>query len=88
MLSDVVIELQKPEVSIGMPENGVVRLPDGSMTVWITSDRSNFFQRIVKTGLREDGKVQILEGLKPGESVVTNGAVFLDNLLEAPPSDD
>lgn len=87
MLSDVVIELQKPENSIGIPENGVVREGDGTTTAWVTSDRSNFYQRTVKTGLRENGRVQILQGLQPGETVVTNGAIFLDNLLQAPPSD-
>ena len=64
-----------------------MREGDGTMTVWVTSDRSNFTQRIVKTGLREDGRVQILQGLQAGETVVTNGAIFLDNLLQAPPSD-
>jgi hypothetical protein len=29
----------------------------------------------------------VLEGLKAGELVVTEGAVFLSNMLEAPPSD-
>jgi cobalt-zinc-cadmium efflux system membrane fusion protein len=87
MLSDVSIEVDKPEPSIGIPANGVVREGDGTMTVWVTSDRTNFYQRTVKTGLREGGLVQILQGLQPGESVVTNGAIFLDNLLQAPPSD-
>lgn len=87
MLCDVAIALQQPEQSVGIPENGVVREGDGTMTVWVTSDRSNFYQRTVKTGLREDGRVQILQGVKPGETVVTDGAVFLDNLLQAPPSD-
>ena len=76
-----------PNTSIGIPANGVVREGDGTMTVWVTSDRTNFYQRTVKTGLREGGLVQILQGLQPGESVVTNGAIFLDNLLQAPPSD-
>lgn len=87
LLSDVVIYLQKPETSIGIPENGVVREGDGTMTVWVTSDRKTFYQRTVKTGLRENGMVQILQGLQPGEIVVTSGAIFLDNLLQAPPSD-
>lgn len=87
MLCDVVIALQQPENTVGIPESGVVREGDGTMTVWVTSDRSTFYQRIVKTGLREDGRVQILQGVQPGETVVTDGAVFLDNLLQAPPSD-
>jgi hypothetical protein len=35
----------------------------------------------------EDGKVQILKGLQPGQLVVTDGAVLLDNVLLAPSGD-
>jgi hypothetical protein len=41
-------------------------------------------QKVVKTGLRTDGRVQILAG---GELAVTDGAVFLSNMLQAPPTD-
>jgi cobalt-zinc-cadmium efflux system membrane fusion protein len=54
---------------------------DGTMTVWVTSDRSHFAQRQVKIGLQHDGYRQILDGLNQGELVVTEGAVFLDNML-------
>ncbi len=57
------------------------------MTAWVTADRHHFVQRIVKTGLRKDNQVQILEGLQRGELAVADGAVFLSNMLEAPPSD-
>jgi membrane fusion protein, heavy metal efflux system len=87
MLADVSIQIQQPDTSIGVPENGVVREGDGTMTVWVTADRANFEQRTVKTGLREYGKVQILQGLEQNELVVTDGAIFLDNILQAPPSD-
>jgi len=55
--------------------------------VWVTSDRHRFSQRVIKTGLREDDRVEVREGLKPGELVVAEGAIFLSNLLQAPPSD-
>ena len=57
------------------------------MTAWVTTDRHRFVQRIIKTGLRKDDEVQILEGLQRGELAVTDGAVFLSNMLEVPPSD-
>jgi cobalt-zinc-cadmium efflux system membrane fusion protein len=87
MLADVAIQIHEPDTSIGVPEKGVVREGDGTMTVWVTADRANFVERTVKTGLREDGKVQILEGVQPNELVVTDGAIFLDNILQAPESD-
>lgn len=88
MLADVTIQVQKAEESPAVPTNAVVREGDGTMTAWVTTDRRHFTQRIVVTGLREDGRVQILSGLRPGEQVVTDGAIFLDNMLQAPSGDD
>jgi membrane fusion protein, heavy metal efflux system len=87
MLANFVIRVQKPVSSIAIPANGVVREGDGTMTAWVTTDRRHFSQRVVTTGLRRDGQVQILQGLQPGEWVVSDGAVFLSNMLEAPPTD-
>lgn len=87
MLANFVIRVQKPVEATAIPANGVVREGDGTMTAWVTTDRQRFTQRVIKTGLRSDERVQILEGLQPGELVVSDGAVFLSNLLEAPPSD-
>ena len=67
--------------SLAMPTEGVVREGDGTMTVWVTSDRRRFTRRTVTIGLQQDGWDQILEGLSPGETVVTDGAVFLSNKL-------
>jgi multidrug efflux pump subunit AcrA (membrane-fusion protein) len=87
MLADFSAEVEKTVESVALPENGVVREGDGTMTAWVTTDGRHFTQKIVKTGLRLDGEVQILDGLKAGESAVTNGAIFLDNMLQAPSSD-
>lgn len=83
MLADVAIEVGKPVDSPAVPADSVVREGDGTMTVWVTADRRQFTQRTVVTGLREDGLVQILKGVKAGELVVTAGAIFLDNMLQA-----
>jgi len=87
MLANFVIRVHRPVEATSIPANGVVRESDGTMTVWVTTDRRHFSQRVIKTGLRTDDEVQILDGLRPGELVVTDGAVFLSNMLEAPPSD-
>jgi cobalt-zinc-cadmium efflux system membrane fusion protein len=87
MLATFSILVQKPVEATAIPANGVVRESDGSMTAWVTTDRRHFEQRIIKTGLRNDGQVQILAGLQRGELVVTDNAVFLSNMLQAPPSD-
>ena len=87
MLANFIIRVRGPVEATAIPANGVVREPDGTMAAWVTADRRRFTERIIKTGLRTDGQVQILDGLQRGELVVSDGAVFLSNMLEAPPSD-
>jgi cobalt-zinc-cadmium efflux system membrane fusion protein len=87
MLANFVIRVHDPVEATALPANGVVRESDGTMTAWVTTDRHRFVQRVIKTGLRVDDRVQILEGLQRGELAVVEGAVFLSNMLEAPPSD-
>ena len=87
MLVGVKIEVAKPATSVAIAANGVVREGDGTMTAWVTSDRQHFVQKHVEIGMLEDGKVQILKGLQPGQLVVTDGAVLLDNVLLAPSGD-
>jgi membrane fusion protein, heavy metal efflux system len=81
MFASFVIRVGDPMHSLAVPVNGVVREGDGTMTVWVTSDRRHFMKRTVKIGLQQDGWDQVLEGLEPGETVVTDGAVFLSNVL-------
>jgi cobalt-zinc-cadmium efflux system membrane fusion protein len=81
MYASFVIHVGDPVRSLAVPANGVVREGDGTMTVWVTSDRRRFTKRTVKVGLQQDDWVQILEGVEPGETVVTDGAVFLSNVL-------
>lgn len=80
MLATIVIELQKPVESTAIAQNGVVREGDGTMTVWVKKGQNHFEKRIVNVGLRQDGYVQILDGLTPDELVVTDNAVFLSNM--------
>jgi membrane fusion protein, heavy metal efflux system len=87
MLANFVIRIQDPADGTAIPANGAVREPDGTMVAWVTTDRHHFVQRMIKTGLRRDDQVQILDGLRRGELVVTDGAVFLSNMLEAPRTD-
>jgi len=81
MFANFVIQTGEPERSVALPVDGVVREGDGTMTVWVTADRRRFTMRTVKVGLLRDGYYQIVEGLKPGELVATEGALFLSNAL-------
>jgi cobalt-zinc-cadmium efflux system membrane fusion protein len=81
MFASFVIHVGEPLRSPAVRATGVVREGDGTMTVWVTNDRRRFTKRTVKVGIQQDGWDQILEGLRPDELVVVEGAVFLSNKL-------
>jgi membrane fusion protein, heavy metal efflux system len=83
MFATFVIRTGNSTRSPAVPYSGVVREGDGTMTVWVTTDQKRMTKREVKVGLQQDGYWQILEGLKPGEQVATEGALFLNNALTA-----
>jgi membrane fusion protein, heavy metal efflux system len=87
MLATFTIRVGDAVESVAIPMNGVVRNGDGTMAAWVTTDRHRFAQRLIKIGLQRDGQYQVLEGLQRGELAVTDGAVFLSNILYAPPTD-
>ena len=82
MFASFVIRMGDAAQSIGVPVESVVREGDGTMTVWVTTDSKRFIKRTVQVGIQgQNGVTQILDGLKAGELVVGEGAVFLSNKL-------
>ena len=81
MFARFVIRTGKPLRSPALPLDGIVREGDGTMSAWVTADGQVFTRRTVQTGLRQNGFVQILEGVRAGEEAVTQGAIFLSNML-------
>ena len=81
MFANFVIRTGDPVRSPAIPVKGVVREGDGTMAVWVTTDRRRFTRRTVKIGLQRDDYRQILEGVSAGELVATEGAIFLSNML-------
>jgi len=81
MFANFVIRTGDPVRSPAVQVKGVVREGDGTMTVWVTTDRRHFTRRTVKIGQQRDDFRQILEGVRAGELVATEGAIFLSNML-------
>jgi len=81
MFANFVIRTGEPVRSVAIPVDGLVREGDGTMNVWVTADRRRFTRRTVKIGQQRNDYDQVLEGLKPGELVATEGALFLSNAL-------
>jgi len=82
MFATFVIHTGKPVRAPAVPLKGVVREGDGTMSVWVVgSDPHRFTRRSVKIGQQQEGYDQILEGVKSGETIAVDGAIFLSNIL-------
>lgn len=77
------IRLSSPETStLSLPTTAVL-IKDGSRrVVYVQREDGRFEQRQVRTGVSREGRVTILEGLRPGEQVVVRGAMLLDSEAE------
>ncbi len=60
-----------------VPEQAVVLRPAGKV-VYVVQDK-RVAQRVVETGLRQDGLQEITKGLAAGETIATDGAGFLSD---------
>ena len=66
-------ESQAPSV----PEEAIVREGDQAR-VWVVAEHNTLTLRLIRTGRSSDGMVEVLDGLKAGEKVVTRGSLFID----------
>ena len=51
--------------------------------VFVQQGRGEFLRREIKTGPEHDGKIQVLDGLLPGERIVTEGCLLLEQLYQS-----
>lgn len=63
--------------SPAVPASAVVYEGD-SAHVWVLQSADALAIRPIRTGRTSDGLVEVLDGLKPGERVVTRGSLFID----------
>ncbi|RAI57892.1 efflux RND transporter periplasmic adaptor subunit [Roseicella frigidaeris] len=71
------IEVGEEQRAVAVPVNALIfRGPEAS--VWVALDGNRFMLRKVKVGIRSGDMIEVTEGLKEGEHVVTGGALFID----------
>jgi RND family efflux transporter MFP subunit len=63
--------------AVVIPSSALLKTPEGATTVMIAGSDGRAHQRDVKVGVREGNEVQIAEGLKAGENVITSGGYGL-----------
>ncbi|MBI4756934.1 MAG: efflux RND transporter periplasmic adaptor subunit [Betaproteobacteria bacterium] len=69
------VVVARREGAIVVPEQSVVLRPAGRVVYEIAEGRAR--QRVVETGSRRDGRVEIVSGLAGGETLALDGAGFL-----------
>ncbi len=71
--------LVEVEIQVGTRESAL-QIPSGALrgdAVWVVDDQDRATLRTVRLGLRSRDGVEVVEGLSPGERVVTAGASLL-----------
>ncbi|MGE5113159.1 MAG: efflux RND transporter periplasmic adaptor subunit [Acidobacteriaceae bacterium] len=63
--------------AIAIPEQAILKSPEGATTVMVIDHQGEARRREVETGIQSGELVQITKGLQPGEIVVTTGAYGL-----------
>jgi cobalt-zinc-cadmium efflux system membrane fusion protein len=80
MFASFKITTGENEMSPAVPSDSVIREGDVA-TVWVENEAEPlvFQRRTVRIGMEQDNRIQIRDGLQPGELVVARGAIFIDN---------
>jgi cobalt-zinc-cadmium efflux system membrane fusion protein len=87
MLADFRIALSAPQEALAVPATAVVRETSGAQVVWVadaTADPlgTRLARRPVEIGRGEDGQLQVVAGLQPGDRIARRNALFLSNLYD------
>lgn len=62
---------------VAAPEEAVIYEAD-TARVWVAHPDGLLELRQIKTGMTQDGKVEVVSGLTAGERIITSGALFID----------
>src|ERR1041384_1392312 len=77
MFTSVTIYTDEGDSSIAVPRDAVIYEADNAR-VWVARSDKTIEVRQIKTGITRGGQIQVLQGLQPGEIVVTKGSLFVD----------
>ena len=75
------IETSASEQALNVPEAAVLRSADGDWEVYVEQDEEGEFKAVEIKLVRVTGGIAIIEGLKVGTPVVTQGAFFVQSEL-------
>jgi membrane fusion protein, heavy metal efflux system len=77
LVLDAVIQTRTKRNVLTVPTSAVLYDADNMPFVYVQMEGNRFAQRQAATGAQHEDKVEVLSGLKEGERIVSEGAVFL-----------
>ena len=82
MFASFAIVTGAPAIAAAVPEDAVIYEGDAAR-VWVAHGDKTLELRTIQPGRSGDRMVQALDGVRPGESVVTSGSVFIDRAAKS-----
>ncbi len=77
MFANVIIYTGEPDTAVSVPNSAVIYEGDVAR-IWVVRDDKGIELRRITLGLIDGKNVQVVEGLKPGERVITKGSLFIN----------
>src|SRR6185437_6364387 len=77
MFVEAVIHTRTQKNVLTVPVSAVLHDEQNEPFVYVESQPGKFGKRLIKAGAQQDGEIQVLDGVKEGENVVSEGSIFL-----------
>ena len=72
MFARLILKLKQVDDAIVVPLAALITTPEGGKVVFVVKD-GKAIRRKVKTGIEESDRIQVLEGINPGDKVIVSG---------------
>ncbi len=77
MYVDAVIRTRTQRNMLAVPVSAILYNTENEPFVYVETQPGKFAQRLVSTGAQQNGEIEVKSGVSAGESVVSEGSVFL-----------
>ncbi|HEX4553806.1 MAG TPA: efflux RND transporter periplasmic adaptor subunit [Xanthobacteraceae bacterium] len=82
MFANVGIFTEQDLAGLAVPREALI-YEGSSVRIWVVHEDKTIELRQIKTGLTNGRMIQVLEGINPGERVITRGSLFIDRAASA-----
>lgn len=76
----VIVHTREQVQGFALPASAVVKSPGNQDRVWVHTEAETFAPRAVRFTALDGARISVLDGLKPGDRVVTQGAALVNQV--------